>query len=88
MVVVVVMPDRPAQVARYWEREGLPFVGLADPDRRVLSLYGQRVDLLRLGRLPAALIIGRDGRIRGAHYGNSMRDLPDTGDLLARLPDG
>ncbi len=83
--IVVVGPDDKAAFARHWEQKGLPFVGLPDPEHEVLKRYGQEINLFRLGRMPAQLIIDRAGRVRYVHYGHSMMDIPSNEELLALL---
>jgi peroxiredoxin len=83
--IVVVGPEDQTTFARYWEKEALPYIGLPDPDHQVADLYGQQVKLLKLGRLPALLVIDKSGQIRYRHYGNSMRDIPPTDEILALL---
>lgn len=83
--ILAVAPDDPAAVRAYWEREGLPFPGLADPRHAVARAYGQAVRLLRLGRLPTLLVLDRHGVVRFRHDGRSMRDIPPNADLLALL---
>jgi peroxiredoxin Q/BCP len=83
--VVVVGPEDQAAFREYWERESLPFVGLADPEHNVASEYGQEVKLLRLGRMPALVVVGKDGRIHYQHYGDSMRDIASNKEVLAVL---
>jgi peroxiredoxin len=83
--VIVVGPENAKAFADYWAREKLPFVGLPDPNHSVLKLYGQEVNLFRLGRLPAQALIDRQGRVRFVHYGHSMSDIPENEDLLALL---
>jgi peroxiredoxin Q/BCP len=61
------------------------FIGLPDPDYSVLKLYGQEVNLFKLGRMPAQVIIDRDGIARFVHYGKSMSDIPSNKELLALL---
>ena len=51
--VVVVGPEDAAAFAAYWQKESLPFVGLPDPTHSVLKLYGQEINLFKLGRMPA-----------------------------------
>lgn len=63
----------------------MPFVGLSDPKHQVADLYGQEVSLLKLGRMPAIMIIDKAGRIRYQHYGDSMSDIPPNGELLSVL---
>lgn len=83
--IVAVAPEDRAALARYWEREALPFVGLADPDHRVAELYRQEVNLLKLGRMPALLVIDRRGQVRFQRYGNAMSDIVPNDEVLRLL---
>lgn len=83
--ILVVGPEGPEAFARYWEQEKLPFVGLPDPSHTVLKLYGQEVNLFKLGRMPAQAIVDREGVVRWIHYGHSMSDIPPNEELLALL---
>ena len=44
--VVVVGPDSEQAFKDYWQKEELPYVGLADPTHTVAKRYGQEVKLL------------------------------------------
>ncbi len=83
--VIAVGPDGRDAFREYWKKESLPFVGLADPDHAVASLYRQEVSLLKLGRMPALLMIDRAGQVRYQHYSSSMSDIPSNADVLAEL---
>ena len=83
--IVVVGPEGQAAFAAYWQEEGLPFVGLPDPTHSVLKLYGQEVNLFKLGRMPAQVIVDKSGQARYVHYGHSMSDIPSNAELLALL---
>ena len=83
--ILIVGPEDQKTFAKYWEKEKLPFVGLPDPTHKVANLYGQEVKILKFGRLPAMLVIDRQGQIRYRHYANSMRDIPDNSEILNLL---
>ena len=86
--VVVVGPENAEAFRRYWEQERLPFTGLPDPTHQVLKLYGQQIKIFKLGRMPAQVIVDRQGMARFVHYGHSMSDIPPNAeilDLLSRL---
>jgi peroxiredoxin len=83
--VVVVGPDDRRAFKTYWEKERLPFVGLPDPKASVLRLYGQEVNLFKLGRMPAQVLIDKHGVARFVHYGHSMMDIPPNEELLELL---
>jgi len=81
--VLVVGPDDAAAFAEYWESESLPFTGLPDPAHSVLRLYGQEVNLFKLGRMPAQVLIDKAGVARFVHYGHSMVDIPRNEEILS-----
>jgi peroxiredoxin len=83
--VVVVGPEDADAFRTYWEKEKLPFVGLPDPDHKVLKLFGQEVKVFKFGRMPAQVIVDRNGIARYVHYGHSMSDIPTNQELLAIL---
>ncbi len=83
--VVVVGPEAAAAFSSYWQKEQLPFVGLPDAKSSVLKLYGQEVNLFKLGRMPAQVLVDRQGMARYAHYGHSMSDIPANAEILALI---
>ena len=83
--VVVIGPEDQNAFKRYWEKENLPYVGVANPDHSVLKAYGQRVKLLRLGRLPSVVVVDRAGMVYFQHHGNSMSDIPSNSRILQLL---
>ena len=78
-------PEGPEAFGQYWRQEQMPFVGLPNADHTVADLYGQEVNPLKLGRMPAQLVVDEKGRIRYAHYGRSMSDIPANDEILALL---
>lgn len=84
-VIVVVGPEGADAFKTYWGAHQLPFIGLPDPRGNVLKLFGQQVNLFKLGRMPAQVIVDKQGMARYAHYGKSMSDIPDNQELLALL---
>jgi peroxiredoxin Q/BCP len=83
--VIVVGPEGAQAFAEYWQREDLPFVGLPNPGGGLLRQYGQEVNLFKMGRMPAQLIVDKAGRVRYVHYGKSMSDIPSNAELLSLL---
>ena len=83
--VVVVGPENAQAFQAYWNQHNLPFTGLPDPQASVLKLYGQEVNLFKLGRMPAQVIIDRQGQVRYVHSGHSMSDIPENSELFELL---
>ena len=83
--ILVVGPDNAEAFSTYWHENSLPFIGLPDPKASVLKLYGQEVNLFKLGRMPAQVIVDREGMVRYVHYGHAMSDIPENAELLELL---
>jgi len=83
--VIVVGPDDAKAFETYWRQHDLPFVGLPDPKASVLKLYGQEVNLFKLGRMPAQVIVDKAGVARFVCYGHEMSDIPENAEILALL---
>jgi peroxiredoxin len=83
--VIVLGPEDAKAFAAYWRQHDLPFIGLPDPKASVLKLYGQEVNLFKLGRMPAQVIVDKVGMARFVHYGHSMSDIPDNAEVLSLL---
>jgi peroxiredoxin Q/BCP len=83
--IIVVGPEGPAAFETYWQKNDLPFVGLPDPKHQVLKQYGQQVNLFKLGRMPAQVIVDLRGQVRFVHYGHSMVDIPANSEIFALL---
>ncbi len=80
--VIVVGPENEKAFSAYWEANHLPFVGLPDPTASVLKLFGQEVNLFKLGRMPAQVLVDKQGIARFVHYGHSMADIPENKEIL------
>jgi len=83
--VLVVGPEEQAFFKMYWKSHKQPFIGLSDPTHNVLKRFGQEVNLFKLGRMPAQVIIDKMGIARYAHYGHSMSDIPSNDEIFKIL---
>lgn len=83
--ILVVGPEDKEAFLDYWQDNELPFVGLPDPAHSVLKLYGQEVNLFKLGRQPAQVSIDKQGRVRFVHYGHDPSDIPANEEILDLL---
>jgi peroxiredoxin len=80
--ILAVGPNSQVMFEEYWQKENIPFIGLADADHRVARMYKQEVKLFKLGRMPLSCVVDQKGYIRFAHYGASMQDIPSNAELL------
>jgi peroxiredoxin len=83
--IIVIGPENAKDFKEYWQKERMPFHGIADPQHVIANLYKQEVKLFKLGRMPALFVIDRDGLVRFNHHGQSMSDIPANRDVLSLL---
>lgn len=83
--VIAVGPEDMKTFADWWHNEQMPFIGLADHQHAIANLYGQKVNPLKLGRMPALVVIDKEGKVRYEHYGDSMSDIPQDAEILSLL---
>jgi peroxiredoxin Q/BCP len=80
--IIVAGPEDMSAFSTYWREHKLPFIGLPDPKASVLKLYGQEVNLFKLGRMPAQVLVDKKGVVRFCHYGHSMSDIAGNAEIL------
>ena len=83
--ILVIGPENAQKFAKYFAENDLPFFGLPDPNHTVLKQYGQEIKLFKFGRMPAQVLVDKQGIARFVHYGNSMSDIPATDEIVAML---
>jgi peroxiredoxin Q/BCP len=83
--IVVIGPEDAHTFSRYWKENELPFIGLPDPQHTVLKRYGQQVNLFKFGRMPAQVVVDKNGIARYVHYGHDMSDIPANDEILDLL---
>lgn len=83
--ILCIGPDGSQSYQRYWAENNIPYIGLPDPKHKVANLYGQEWNLFKLGRIPALMLLDKQGNIRYQHYGSSNSDIPENALILAML---
>jgi peroxiredoxin Q/BCP len=83
--IIALGPDGPNSFKRYWTENELPFIGCADIKSKVAAGYQQEVNWFKMGRMPALLVIDKNGLIRFSQYGESMQDIPTNEEVLKIL---
>jgi peroxiredoxin Q/BCP len=71
--VLGISPDKPEKLARFRERDGLPYPLLSDPDRAVLTAYGAYGEKTLYGKVVTGVIrstfvISPAGLVENAFY--------------------
>ncbi len=80
--IIAIGPEDSKTFSDWWRQNQMPFIGIPDPKHEIADLYGQQVKLLKLGRLPASILIDKNGYVRYSHYGGSMADIPQSEEVI------
>jgi len=80
--IIVIGSEKPEAFEQYWVKEKFPFIGLPDPEHKIQKLYGQEVKPLKLGRMPAQILIDKASIVKYEHYGDSMADITSNKDIM------
>jgi len=80
--ILMIGPEDAAAFTKYFTENRLPFTGLPDPTHVVLKLYGQEINLFKFGRMPAQVLVDKNGLARFVHYGHDMTDIPANVELF------
>jgi peroxiredoxin Q/BCP len=83
--IVVIAPHYREKVEEYWKEENLPMIGIPDEDGKIADLFSQEWKLIKLGLMPALLVIDRNGSVAYARYGTGMSDIPANSEVLKVL---
>lgn len=81
-IIVVIGPEDANAFRTYWEQNDFKFHGIPDKKHSVLDLYDQEVNLFKLGRMPAQMLVDKEGMLKYIHYGHSMKDIPDNYEIF------
>ncbi len=80
--IVAIGPENREKFKKYWDENQLSFYGIPDESHSVLKLYGQEVNLFKLGRMPAQMLVDKEGVLRYVHFGHSMKDIPENKEIF------
>jgi peroxiredoxin len=83
--IIAVGPENASDFTDWWHKNSMPFIGIPNPAHKISKLYRQQTKWLKGGRMPALMVIDREGRIRLQHYADSMDDIPSNENLLKLL---
>ncbi len=83
--VIAIAPDTLERAHSYFQRNDIPFLCLADPDRVVFRQYDVKSAMISVGQRPGVFIIDSDGVVRYAYLGFQQWEIPSVDDTLAEL---
>ncbi len=83
--VIVICPETIEGIEQFLTGHELAFDLVADNDHTLATKYGQKVVLLKLGRMPAQLIINKEETVVFRHYAKNMVDIIENKEILAKV---
>lgn len=83
--VIAIAPDTLEHAQAFFQRNDLPFLCLADPDRTVFRRYDVKSAMISLGQRPGLFVIDAEGTVRYAYLGFQQWEIPGIDDTLAEL---
>ena len=83
--VIAIAPDSVERAREYFQANDIPFVCLADPDRKVFRLYDVKSAMVSLGQRPGLFVIDGEGVVRFAHLGWQQWEIPSVDETLAQV---
>ncbi|KAF0091178.1 MAG: alkyl hydroperoxide reductase [Fusobacteria bacterium] len=80
--IIIVGPENKQTFNKFFNSNGYDFIGIPDAKNSILKTYGQEINIFKLGRMPAQVLIDKAGIARFVYYGHSMSDIPENKDVL------
>lgn len=80
--IIIVGPEDKQVFKKFFNSNGYDFIGIPDAKNSILKTYGQEINIFKLGRMPAQVLIDKAGIARFVYYGHSMSDIPENKDVL------
>lgn len=84
-IIVTIGPENTEAFKKFWAKNGYTYFGLPDENLTVLKMYGQQVKLFKFGRMPAQMLIDKNGILRYVHFGHDMQDIPSNEEILTLI---
>ena len=84
-IIVTIGPEKADAFKMFWEKNQYAFYGLPDENLTVLKMYGQKVNLFKFGRMPAQMLVDKEGVLRFVHFGHDMTDIPSNEEILSLI---
>ena len=84
-IIVTIGPENAEAFKNFFAKNGYTYYGLPDENLTVLKMYGQQVKLFKFGRMPAQMLIDKNGILRFVHFGHDMQDIPSNEEILTLI---
>lgn len=83
--ILAVCPENEDKVISFKEKNNISFDLLPDNTHEIAKRYSQQFRILKLGRMPAQIILNKDLNKVFEHYSDNMKDIIKNEEILAEL---
>ncbi len=83
--IVAICPEKIKDIEKFSNKHQLDFDLVSDSNHILADKYGQQVVFLKLGRMPAQIIIDKEENVIFKHYANSMIDIIENNEILEKF---
>ncbi len=83
--VVAICPEKMDGVEKFIAKQPLDFALVADPQHIIADRYQQQVKILKLGRMPAQILLDKAGKRAFEHYSNGMKDIIENNVIIGAV---
>ncbi len=83
--VIAVCPESVLGIEKFTNKQPMNFDMLSDEKHLIADKYRQQVKILKLGRLPAQIVIDKDQKVVFKHIGSNMKDIVEEDAFLDML---
>lgn len=83
--IIAVCPEKEDKVDAFIKKNNCTFDFLSDSDHKHADKYGQKVKLLKLGRMPAQILMDKDEKIIFSHFANNMKAIVENDEVLEKI---
>ncbi len=80
--VIAICPESEEKIKKFLNKQNLDLTFVADPSHSLAKSYNQQVSIFKLGRMPAQILLDKEGKRFFEHYSNSMMDIIKNEQIL------
>ncbi len=73
--LVVIVPENEASLTKYLNKNSINLNFVSDSTHKIADKYNQAVKLLKLGRMPAQVLLDKNLNVVFEHHANNMKDI-------------
>ncbi len=83
--VVAICPDKESDIEKFIDDNNILFDMVSDRSHSIADKYGQQVNIFKLGRMPAQIMLDKNKEVIFKHYASNMKNIIENEDVLMQF---